>query len=122
MPSEIRDMLAAKAKDAVNVITQHLGDADPRIALKAAELLLDRAYGKALPASRDISLFLSPSVAAANIVESHGRLVEATGNGEIGVDEARDMSAMFENHRRLVETGEILKRLDALEASQGGKQ
>ena len=56
MPQAIRDMLTAKAKDAVQIITDRLSDADPRIALKAAELLLDRAFGKPQQTTEAIEL------------------------------------------------------------------
>ena len=46
MTPEIRAMLTAKAPDAVEIIIKHMSDGDPRVSLKACELLLDRAYGK----------------------------------------------------------------------------
>ena len=42
----IREMFQAKGEEAFNVISKHMGSDDARISLNAAELLLERAYGK----------------------------------------------------------------------------
>lgn len=48
MPAEIMDMARASAPDAITMAIRFVNDedADPRVRLKAAEILLDRGYGK----------------------------------------------------------------------------
>ena len=46
MPDEIREMFRAKGTDAIDVVTKHLAHDDARIALQAAQIILERAYGK----------------------------------------------------------------------------
>ena len=122
MPPEIREMLSARAQDAVQTITKFLDDADPRVALKAAELLLDRAYGKPQQTSEPISFELPDDTSDAKaLVAFHGALLRATASGEVAIADAREMSALFENHRRLHETADLEQRLSNLEkALQNG--
>jgi hypothetical protein len=46
LPAEVRQMFQAKAGEAFEVLTRHLQSSDPRIAITAASVILDRAYGK----------------------------------------------------------------------------
>ena len=121
MPVEIKDMLEAKATEAVKVYIKHLDDTDPRVSLKAAELLLDRTYGKPQPSAETIKFALpEDSNTAAALVALHCSLLHATARGEIGVGDAREMSALFENHRRLIEVADLENRIAKLEESQKG--
>ena len=121
MPAKIRDMLEAKAGDAVNVIVKNLGDGDPRISLRAAELLLDRTYGKPQQAEEPISFELPDDTGnASGLVVLHGSLLRATACGDVAVSHAREMSGLFENHRKLVETAELEARIAKLEERQKG--
>lgn len=118
MPPEIRNMLEAKAQDAVKVYIKHLDDTDPRVSLKAAELLLDRTYGKPQPTAETIRFALpEDSNTAAALVALHCSLLHATARGEIGVGDAREMSALFENHRRLIEVADLESRIAKLESN-----
>ena len=122
MPAEVREMLTAKAKDAVQTCIDHLSNEDPRVALKAAELLLDRAYGKPTPASEPISFDLPDDVGNTDgLVALHAAMLRAAASGQLAISDARDMSALFEGHRRLIETADLEKRLAAIEAQQGMK-
>ena len=119
MPTEIREMLNAKAKDAVEIYIKHLGDTDPRVSLKAAELILDRAYGKTQPANEAVSFELPDDTGNADaLVLFHASLLRATANGEVSVSDAMDLSGLFENHRRLIEVADLEQRLVKLEARQ----
>ena len=46
MDPAIKAMFEAKGPDAFNVISKHLEAEDPKVALQAAQIILDRAYGK----------------------------------------------------------------------------
>lgn len=46
MDPAIKAMFEARGPDAFDVVTRHLHDSDPRVALQAAQIILDRAYGK----------------------------------------------------------------------------
>jgi hypothetical protein len=123
MPAEVRDMLTAKAKDAVETCIKHLKDGDPRVSLKAAELLLDRAYRKPTPASEVISFSLPEDTEdTVALVALHASLLRATAAGEIAVADAREMSALFESHRRLIEVADLEERILKLEQSKEGKR
>jgi hypothetical protein len=119
MPPEVRELLTAKAQDAAQVYIRYLSDGDPRVALKAAELLLDRTYGKPQQADEPISFELPEGLDDASaLVELHASLLRATANGDVTVSDARDVSSLFETHRRLIETTELEQRICALEAQK----
>jgi hypothetical protein len=119
MPVEIREMLTAKAKDAVNVFVKYLTDTDARVALKAAELLLDRAYGKPQLSAETISFDLPDDTDNAEaLVALHASLLRATARGEVAVSDAREMSNLFETHRRLVELSDLETRIAQLEQAR----
>lgn len=42
----IKAMFEAKGPEAFEVVCRHLNDSDARVALQAAQIILDRAYGK----------------------------------------------------------------------------
>lgn len=120
MPTELREMLSAKAADAVQVVVKYLDDNDPRVALKAAELLLDRAYGKPAAAAESVT-FEAPGDAggAAGLVALHAALIRATANGQVAVSDAMDLSGLFENHRKMIETSDLDARIAKLEQEVG---
>jgi hypothetical protein len=122
MPPAVREMLTAKAQDAVQIITKHLDDSDPRVALKAAELLLDRAYGKPQTASETIELSdIGDTSTADGLLQLHSIMIAAVAVGKIHLSEAREFSALLEGHRRLVETVDLESRLSKLEQQQDKK-
>ncbi len=42
----IKEMFQAKGEEAFNVISKHMASEDERVSLNAAQLLMERAYGK----------------------------------------------------------------------------
>lgn len=121
MPAEIREMLTANAQEAVQVYIKFLSDGDPRVALKAAELVLDRAYGKVQPAAETVSFEVPEnSGTAQGLLALHGAVINGVAAGEVPLSEARDLSAIIETHRKIVETIDLEARIAALEANQKG--
>ena len=109
----------AKAKDAVNVYIKFLDDGDPRVALKAAELVLDRSYGKPQLMAETVCFGVPDDCNdACPLLAFHASLIRATASGQIAVSDAREMSALFESHRRLIEVADLESRIAKLESSQ----
>jgi hypothetical protein len=50
---ELRELTRQYTHEAVDVLVKHLNDPDPRVALFAANSLLDRGYGKPSPAAEE---------------------------------------------------------------------
>ena len=122
MPAEVREMLTAKAKDAVQVYIKFLNDGDPRVALKAAELVLDRAYGKVQLAAETVAFELPDNIGTAQgLLALHGAVIKGVAAGSVALSEARDLSAMIETQRKIVETIDLDMRIAALEENQKGK-
>ena len=48
----------------------------------------------------------------------HVTLLRSTANGDLSLDEARELSAILETHRKLVETVELETRIRKLEAAK----
>ena len=46
LPADIREAFKAKAPEALEVLTRYLQSADDRIAMMAAQAILDRGYGR----------------------------------------------------------------------------
>ena len=116
MPAEVREMLTAKAQDAAQVYIKFLNDGDPRVALKAAELLLDRAYGKAQVATDGISFDVPDNAATSEgLLTLHAAILKGTAGGNVPLSEARALSSLLETHRRLIETTDLELRIRTLE-------
>jgi hypothetical protein len=116
---EIRAMLGDNAEKAVKAIVKHLDDEDPRIALKAAELLLDRNFGKPQTASESIQLAdIGDTSTSEGLLQLHSKLLAGAASGVIALAEAREFSSLLESHRRLVETVDLEARLTKLEQQQ----
>jgi len=48
-------------------------------------------------------------------------VLRAVGNGEISPSEAQSVVAIIEAQRKAIETADLLKRIEDLEAAQAGK-
>ena len=59
------------------------------------------------------------SVAPADLSQVHLKVLKAVAEGELSLEEGKDISAMLENQRRIVETAELAERLTKLEATLG---
>jgi hypothetical protein len=50
------------------------------------------------------------------LVALHASLLRSTAAGLVSVADAREMSGLFENHRRLIEVADLEQRIAKLEA------
>ena len=62
-----------------------------------------------------VAFFSGPIRTAADAVAANGRLLEALARGNVTTAEAAQIATVIENHRRLLETAEIERRLDEIE-------
>ena len=116
MPKAVKDMLSENAERAVQAIVRLVDDTDPRIALRAAELLLDRIFGKPQQASETVTFAVPKELdGVAGLLALHQSLIIATASGQIAMAEAKELSGLIEGHRRIVETTELEQRIAKLE-------
>ena len=82
----------------------------------ALRLCLDRIA----PARKDlpVSFALPPIKTAGDTVAASSSLLAAVAGGEVTPDEAGRVMALLTAHRALVETGDLERRIEALEAKQ----
>ena len=119
MPAEIRGILSSNSEKAVKVIVKFLDDSDPRVALRAAETLLDRSYGKPQLMAETVSFGVPDDCNdAGSLLALHASLLRATASGQVAVSDAREISALFESHRRMIEVADLESRIAKLENSQ----
>jgi hypothetical protein len=82
----------------------------------ALRLCLDRLA----PARRDapVSFALPPVMTAADAMAASSALLEAVAAGEVTPDEAGRVMALLAAHKVLVETADLERRVEALEANE----
>ncbi len=126
--AEVRTLASEYGPHAIKELARLAGfveDAAPaqsdtaRIA--ALGMLLDRSYGKALPA-RPIRIELPDASTPNGISKAVAAVVQATAGGELTPSEASDFCRIFDAQRRAIELSDIEARLAKLEeAAPGGR-
>jgi hypothetical protein len=97
-------------------------EADPMLKLQAAKLAAPYIHPKPQPEPRIVAFDLPTELNGTDsLLTVHENVMRATASGDIALEEARDISAMLETHRRLVETVDLERRLARLEDRQAGK-
>jgi hypothetical protein len=88
----------------------------PELRVHAAKLAAPFIHSRPQPEARMV-VFTVPEEfgGAASLLSVHATLLRATAAGEIALEDAKDISAMLETHRRLVETVEMEERIVILE-------
>lgn len=114
--SEVRELARHSAPKAFERIVKLMDDKNPRIALAAANTVLDRAYGKPSPEERTASFTMKPVTSAIDLVEAMSDLLKATTNGEVSITEAKELASIMEAQRKAIETTDLETRLKELEA------
>ena len=74
------------------------------------------------PIARPIEIELPDTSTVDGINKALACLVTATAQGRIAPSEAQSISALIEAQRKAIETGDLLERLEALEASMARKE
>jgi len=113
--SEVRELARSSARKALERIVKLMDDKNPRIALAAANAVLDRAYGKPSMEERVVSFDLGSVQSASGISDAVSNLINATANGNIAVSDMRDIAGALELQRRAMETVELEDRIKTME-------
>ena len=85
--------------------------------LSAIGMLIDRAYGRALP-GRMITLDLPDTCTVEGVTKAVAVVIRAAATGQITPGEAGDLCGVLEAQRRTIELSEIEARLAKLEVAQ----
>lgn len=83
----------------------------------AAEKAAAFLHPRPAPVPRAITFGMPTIDSVKDIPAAIARILRSASCGEISPSEAQSVVAIIESHRKAVETGEILKRLEALEVS-----
>lgn len=88
----------------------------PDLRMHAARLAAPFVHPKPQPEPRIVSFDMPEAFdGTASLLRVHEALLRATAAGELALEDAKDLSAMLETHRRLVETVELEERITNLE-------
>ena len=116
MPEAMREMIHAKGNDIIAKLLDHANDGDPRVSLRACELLLARGYGRELPEGERVCIQLPEELGdVLSMVTLHETIMKSVAAGEMDIESAKDFSSIIENQRRLHETANLEQRLSKLE-------
>lgn len=87
--------------------------------MHAARLAAPLVHPKPQPEPRYVTLDLPEEFGDAESLKSvHATLLRSIASGETSLEEARELSAILETHRKLVETVELETRIRKLEAAK----
>ena len=105
------DALGAKGiEDVLALVQEKAQDGN----LHAAQILLDRLWPRG---PRLAPLDLPAVKTAADVVEANAALIARISEGEVPPEQANAASTAIENQRRAIDTGELEKRIQQLEAA-----
>ena len=113
--AEIRDLALEYGPAAVRELgrlSEHAESEGARV--QACNLIIERAYGKALP-SRPIVLELPDTSTVAGVTAAVAAIIQAAASGTVTPAEASDFCSLLDSQRRAIELSEIEMRLAKLE-------
>ena len=91
----------------------------PDMRMQAARLAAPYVHPKPQPEPRYITLQLPDEFGdAESLKKIHVTLLQSIATGETSLEEAKELSAILETHRRLVETVDLEERIARLEREQ----
>jgi hypothetical protein len=87
--------------------------------LNAARIAAPYLHSKPQPEGRMVSFALPENMATAEgLSQIHVNILKSVAEGELSLDEGKELSVILENQRRIIETTDIVARLTKLEAAQ----
>ena len=102
---------------ALGLMNDDTKDIDLR--LNAARIAAPYLHCKPQPEGRMISFALPDNIATAeDLTQIHLNVLKAVSEGDLSLDEGKELSILLENQRRIFETADIAERLAKLESAQ----
>lgn len=90
------------------------------VRLEAARIAAPYIHPRPQPQGRTVSFELPEDVgSSAALAQIHASILRAVATSELSVDEAKDISAIIETHRRTIESVELEIRIARLEKTMG---
>lgn len=83
--------------------------------VQAAKLAAPFIHPRPQPEPRIVSFTVPEQLQTGDLLAVHETLIRATAAGELAIEDARDLSAVLETHRRLIETVSLEERIAHLE-------
>lgn len=91
----------------------------PDVRMYAAKLAAPYIHPRPQPEPRIVAFDLPEQIdGTKGLLAAHEAVLRSTSTGDIALEDARDISSMLENQRRLVETIDLEQRIARLEAGQ----
>lgn len=91
----------------------------PEVRMNGAKLAAPYVHPRPQPEPRLVEFELPEDIKTPeSLLSVHANIMQATATGSLALEDAKDLSAMLETHRRLVETVDLEARLARLEATQ----
>lgn len=120
------EVLAGAVSDGVTPVEYMLAimrdrNADEKMRAWAAEKAAPFVHPRPAPTARPISIDLPDTTTAEGIAAAVSVITKAAASGEMSPAEAQSLVAVLEVQRKAIETGEILERIERLEAQQQGR-
>lgn len=116
--AEVRDLALDHGPAAVAELARLAAEAQSETArIAACNAIIERAYGRAVP-GRMIQLALPETGTSEGILHAVSAVVQAVANGQITPGEGGDICGVLESQRRAIDTHDLARRIEALEAKQ----
>lgn len=111
----VRQIAADFGEAAVHTLAEIAGDQTqpPAARVSACRELLDRGFGKP-------SAVIGVALPSGSAADQGQAVINAATAGELPLDHLSVLMGALSAQVRIVETSELVKRMDALEAAQGG--
>lgn len=90
-------------------------DQPPEMRMHAAKLAAPFIHPRPQPEPRIVSFAVPEQLQTGDLLSVHETLIQAVAAGELAIEDARDLSAVLETHRRLIETVSLEERIAHLE-------
>jgi hypothetical protein len=87
------------------------------VRLYSAKIAAPYLHSRPQPEPRLVTFELPESISPGDLSQVHLKVLKSVAAGELSLEEGKDISAMLENQRRIIETADIAKRLAKLEAT-----